>query len=676
MSKPQSSTTNHDRSREQLYDIIAQEGESVADKHRQIIQLGTEYLGVDLGFVSTIDTDAETFEVLESTADDILATGAVYDLSQTYCRRCIESDSVLAVADAQTDGWVGDPAYEEHGLDCYLGTPIRVDGELVGTICFADEAPRDSTFTPVERAFVELAARLLGREYEIRQYERELDDRKARLDRRTSELAASEDKYRSLLATAPDAIFVIDDETGQIAEANDAAAELTGIDCDALVGLEMDSLYSGELPERYRAEIERFIHTADGTLTHFDDGTGVYFDPPDSSRVPVEISASTVTLDGNLYIQSIVRDVSDRRERQRELRLKGRAIEDAPVGITIADADPAGDVQENGLVYANERFEELTGYDWETIHGRNCRFLQGERTNQESVDELGTHIAAKEPVRTELLNYRRDGTPFWNEVSISPVENEAGEVTHFVGFQKDVTKRKRQSTLVDVLNRVLRHNLRNSMSVVLSRANILAESVEADGQPHLDSILGRAHDLVALSERARDIDQIMRSETESGPEPYDLVALVTDVVDDLRAEYPDATIETSLPETQSVKAEAPLRQAVHEVGTNALKHSGAAPTVSFSVAPTDAAGVVRLTVSDDGPGLPREEQTVLERGYETQLAHSSGLGLWFVNWVVTGVGGRVDATVDDGTTVTLTLLDPDAEHAGEVSDAGSQDGNP
>jgi len=672
MSKPQSPTTTHDRSREQLYDIIAQEGESVADKHRQIIELGTEYLGVDLGFVSAIDTDAEKFEVLESTADDMLATGAVYDLSQTYCRRCVESDSVLAVADAKTDGWVGDPAYEEHGLDCYLGTPIRVDGELVGTICFADGAPRDATFTPVERAFVELAARLLGREYEIREYERELDDRKARLDRRTAELAASENKFKSLLATAPDAIFVIDAETGQIAEANEAAGALTGTDCEDLVGREMGSLYSGELHERHRAEIERFIRTADGTLTHFDDGTGVYFDPPDSSRVPVEISASTVTLDGNQYIQSIVRDVTDRRERQQELRLKGRAIEDAPVGITIADADPAtDDVQENGLVYGNDRFEELTGYDWESIAGQNCRFLQGARTDQDAVDELGNHIAANEPVRTELLNYRRDGTPFWNEVSISPVENEAGEVTHYVGFQKDVTTRKRQSTLVDVLNRVLRHNLRNSMSVVLSRANILAESVDADGQSHLESILGRAHDLVDLSERARDIDQTMRWETEASPAPHDLVSLVTDVVDDLRASYPEATIETSLPETQSVKAKAALRDAVRELGENALKHSGPAPTVSFSVTPPDGDGVVRLTVADDGPGLPREERTVLERGYETQLAHSSGLGLWFVNWVVTGVGGHVDATVDDGTTVTVSLLDPDADHGREMSDSGS-----
>jgi signal transduction histidine kinase len=77
--------------------------------------------------------------------------------------------------------------------------------------------------------------------------------------------------------------------------------------------------------------------------------------------------------------------------------------------------------------------------------------------------------------------------------------------------------------------------------------------------------------------------------------------------------------------------------------------------VSVTVSDDTTENGVSVTVSDDGPGLPAEEQTVLERGYETPLAHSSGLGLWFVNWVVTGIGGRVDATVDDGTTVTLSL---------------------
>jgi PAS domain S-box-containing protein len=658
MAKTHSSTIEHDRSRERLYDIIAEDNDTLARKRERIIELGAEYLDVELGFVSDIDVATGRFEVLETTNEEMVPAGSVFDLGETYCRKCVESDSVLAVSDAKAEGWADDPAYDKHGLGCYLGTPIYVDGDMVGTLCFADDETRTPSFSPPERAFVELGARLLGREYELQEHERKLSARDQRLDQRARELKASEDKFASLIATAPDAIFVADAETGEIREANEAAAEMTGYDCSALVGMQIASFHPGDRTDRYWAEFERFLSTAEGTMGYFSDGSPLYIQHRDGTLVPVEISASSVELDGEEYVQGILRDVGDRRERERELRLKDRAIDEAPVGITIADATSGDDRVENGVVYANERFQEITGYDWEEIEGRNCRFLQGARTDQDGVDTLRSHIDANESVRTELLNYKRDGTPFWNEISVSPVEDERENISHFVGFQQDITQRKRQATLVSVLNRVLRHNLRNSMSVVLSRANLLEEQVDDDAKQHVHSIRERARGLVSLSERARDFTQTVRAETEA--EAYDVVPLVTEVVEELDDEYPNTTFEVSTPASQSVKAKEALKEAIRELVMNAVKHSGPAPTVSVTVSDDTTENGVSVTVSDDGPGLPAVEQTVLERGYETPLAHSSGLGLWFVNWVVTGIGGRVDATVDDGTTVTLSLREPDS----------------
>lgn len=118
--------------------------------------------------------------------------------------------------------------------------------------------------------------------------------------------------------------------------------------------------------------------------------------------------------------------------------LKDRALDAAPVGITISDANKA----DNPLIYANESFEEITGYDRSHIMGQNCRFLQGPDTAESSVAALRRGIENAQPVSTEILNYRKDGDPFWNEVTIAPVRNDEGEVTHFVGFQNDVTARK------------------------------------------------------------------------------------------------------------------------------------------------------------------------------------------------------------------------------------------
>jgi PAS domain S-box-containing protein len=121
-----------------------------------------------------------------------------------------------------------------------------------------------------------------------------------------------------------------------------------------------------------------------------------------------------------------------------DVELKEQALDEAPVGITISDPDRP----DNPLIYANESFEQITGYSAADVLGKNCRFLQGEDTDAEAVTALREGIDAGEPVTVELRNYRKDGKPFWNEVTVAPLRDEAGEVANYVGFQVDVTRRK------------------------------------------------------------------------------------------------------------------------------------------------------------------------------------------------------------------------------------------
>ena len=119
--------------------------------------------------------------------------------------------------------------------------------------------------------------------------------------------------------------------------------------------------------------------------------------------------------------------------------LKTRTMDEAPIGITVADATEP----DMPLVYVNAAFERITGYPPEYAVGRNCRFLQGEATREEPVAEMRAAIEAGEATSVELRNYRRDGEVFWNEVTIAPLRDGGGAVTHYVGFQRDVTRRKR-----------------------------------------------------------------------------------------------------------------------------------------------------------------------------------------------------------------------------------------
>jgi PAS domain S-box-containing protein len=119
--------------------------------------------------------------------------------------------------------------------------------------------------------------------------------------------------------------------------------------------------------------------------------------------------------------------------------LKDRALSASAEGITIADAR----LPDQPLIYVNAGFERLTGYSCESVLGRNCRFLQGAGTEVETVTEIREAIDRGRECTVEILNYRQDGTPFWNRLAITPVKDATGEVTHFIGIQSDVSARRR-----------------------------------------------------------------------------------------------------------------------------------------------------------------------------------------------------------------------------------------
>jgi PAS domain S-box-containing protein len=125
-------------------------------------------------------------------------------------------------------------------------------------------------------------------------------------------------------------------------------------------------------------------------------------------------------------------------------RVKRRALAAAPLGVVVTDPT----VEDNPIVYANDAFYRLTGYGPDAVLGRNCRFLQGPDTDPDRVAELHAAVDAGESASTVLRNYRSDGTAFWNHVEITPLTDADGDVTHFVGFQHDVSELKERERVL------------------------------------------------------------------------------------------------------------------------------------------------------------------------------------------------------------------------------------
>lgn len=129
------------------------------------------------------------------------------------------------------------------------------------------------------------------------------------------------------------------------------------------------------------------------------------------------------------------------------LRLLSRVIAAAVTSIVVTDPSQI----DNPIVFHNPAFERVSGYRSGEIDGRNCRFLQGPETDRKAVDEIRAALKEERACDVTLLNYRKDGSPFWNHLAISPVRDTRGKVTHFVGVQSDVTLRKEAEQERDML---------------------------------------------------------------------------------------------------------------------------------------------------------------------------------------------------------------------------------
>jgi len=230
-------------------------------------------------------------------------------------------------------------------------------------------------------------------------------------------------------------------------------------------------------------------------------------------------------------------------------------------------------------------------------------------------------------------------------------DDEDNPVARTVLF-RDVTDRRTREQRLTVLNRILRHNVRNDLDVVLAYAD------QIDDEEIRAGVRENAAAILELSKKVRDAAEVMAESTEP-PGSVDLTDVARAVVDQFRAADASADISLVCPDEVPISSHrAVLRQALSELVENSLEHTTTdSPHVEIGVEASDE--TVELSVADDGPGLPEREREILEAGTETQLEHGQGIGLWFVTWAVTQLGGDLQFRENDpeGSIVTIRLYD-------------------
>ncbi|WP_435186767.1 PAS domain S-box protein [Halobellus sp. EA9] len=436
-------------------------------------------------------------------------------------------------------------------------------------------------------------------------------------------------RIEQAVESASHAIYITDTD-GIIEYVNPAFEELTGFTQTEVVGKTPRVLDSGEMSDEYFNELWETLLAGD-----------VWTEEIINRRKNGETYTARQTIapvtDGD-HIHAFVaiqEDITERKEREEKLTRRTEAIDDAPVGISIADPDR----DDNPLIYVNDRFVELTGYPREEVLGRNCRFLQGENTDPDTVGRIREAIDAEEPVSVDLRNYRKDGTEFWNHLEIAPVRDDTGEVVNWIGFQQDVTERKQRQEQLEVLDRVLRHNLRNDMNVIRGRAETIQSEASSEVAAAAGAIVEKSDELLGLAEKERQITELLREEpTRTEIEVCERLEQISSRVE---SEHPEATITVDCSEGVTARATKQFGRAVTELVTNAIVHNDASsPAVTLTVTETDE--TVRIEVADTGPQIPEMERNVLvSETDQTPLYHGSGLGLWLVNLVITRSNGTI-----------------------------------
>ncbi|WP_404376610.1 EAL domain-containing protein [Vreelandella aquamarina] len=244
-------------------------------------------------------------------------------------------------------------------------------------------------------------------------------------------LQESEQRYRSLFVHHPDAVFSLD-KNGYLLTANTTCAKVTGYPLEEVIGRHFTAFLANNERERINAY---FKYVLEGGIERYE----VTINHRDSQARILDLISLPITVNGSVEgVYGIAKDVTEKRRQQARLRTLERSVEASVNGVVIADASQP----DLPIVYANQAFSSMTGYLQSEVLGQNCRFLQGPDSDPVMVNKLRRGIEEQREVHVTLCNYRKDGTPFWNDLYVAPVRDQEGRVTHFVGVQHDISKHK------------------------------------------------------------------------------------------------------------------------------------------------------------------------------------------------------------------------------------------
>lgn len=606
----------------------------------RIVRLAARVFGVRTALVSLVDAERQWFKAKVG----LEACETPRDVS--FCGHAILDPEGLVVEDAHRD-----PRFADNPLVTgpphiafYAGAPLRSpEGLALGTLCLLDSAPR--SFGPEERQTLHDLAAWVEREF--------LHGRPEAL--LLQSLRDTQARYQGLFDHTGDALFWVEvqgDGTFVFGDTNPAHQQLTGFPEGSLRGRRPDQVLPPDLAAaveaRYRSAVAagqpiRYEETLDlpGGTRHWN-----------TELVPLADGEGRI-----VRLVGVARDLTERRRLEEEHRLLAEAARRTDNGVVFTDA-------EGRATWVNEGFTRISGYTLAEVLGRKPgRLLQGPDTDPAAVARIAQALGRGEGFREEVLNYDKQGRPYWNALEVQPLRDEAGRLTGFMGLQSDITARKEAERLKDEFLSVVSHELRTPLTAIQGALGLLLGGVAGALPPAAVDMLRIAHQNAdRLGRLVNDLLDLQK--VEAGRMSFDLqvqdltaaAALAFQATEPfavargvrLRMEPPDEPLMARVDTDR-------LQQVVVNFLSNAIKYSPPDGTVTLRLLAEE--GWAWLEVEDHGPGIPEAfrarifQKFAQAEGGTTRIQGGTGLGLSIAKSLSEHMGGRVGFVSSPGLTV-------------------------
>jgi PAS domain S-box-containing protein len=463
---------------------------------------------------------------------------------------------------------------------------------------------------------------------------------------RERELKETKELLQSVFDSSPIGILAVDEE---------GITQLWSDGCEDIFGWSEAEALGEPLPNVQEAKRQEFDKLRNEVIEGEEpvEGFETVRQCKDGSLVDVALTTAPLRdSDGEVIgVVGLLKDISDRKERQQELERYERIVETTNDLIYTLDEDLTFTSFNPATAAFVERSEDtLVGEHLSSAFG-------GEHT--EALADATTRLLAEEAtettVETTLVDRRGEERQFQTTISVRPSDRQVGEL---VCVGRDITDLQERERRLSVFDRVLRHNLRNKMNIVQAWSEMLTDDpTEETVSDAARAITEASDELLALAQSVREFDSVLDAGATDLVATTDVAEHVREVASEARLSYPAASISVTTPDSVAARAHEAFELAVNELVDNAVKHGGEQPSVHLSVTVDDESDTVVVRVADDGPGIPPLERRSVTAGEESPLQHTNGLGLWFVRWMATNSGGsmRIEDNDPTGAVVELRL---------------------